>query len=96
MSKVSFDPVTDFTNIARVGEAPMLVVISPKNSQKTITEVVEDAKNPTQWQFGVSAIGSPGHIATIAFNHLAGAKITIVPYRGGTALTDVMGGHISS
>ena len=83
MSKVSFDPVTDFTNIARVGEAPMLVVISPKNSQKTITEVVEDAKkNPTQWQFGVSAAGSPGHIATIAFNHLAGAKITIVPYRG--------------
>jgi tripartite-type tricarboxylate transporter receptor subunit TctC len=96
MSKVSFDPVTDFTNIARVGEAPMLVVLSPKMPQKSITEVVEEAKkNPTQWQFGVSAIGAPGHIATIAFNHLAGAKITIVPYRGtAPALTDVMGGHI--
>ena len=96
MSKVSFDPVTDFTNIARVGEAPMMVVMSPKMPQKTVAEVVEDAKkNPTQWQFGVSAVGSPGHIATIAFNHLAGAKITIVPYRGtAPALTDVMGGHI--
>ena len=83
MSKVSFDPVTDFTPIARVGEAPMLVVMSPKMPQKTISEVVEDAKkNSSQWQFGVSAAGSPGHIATIAFNHLSGAKIAIVPYRG--------------
>jgi len=96
MSKVSFDPVTDFTPIARVGEAPMLVVLSPQKPQKTIAEVVEDAKkNPGQWQFGVSAIGSPGHIATIAFNHLSGAKVTVVPYRGtAPALTDVMGGHV--
>lgn len=96
MSKVPFDPVTDFTAIARVGEAPMLVVMSPKNPQKTIAEVVEAAKkNPSQWEFGVSAIGSPGHIATIAFNHLAGAKFTIVPYKGtAPALTDVMGGHV--
>jgi tripartite-type tricarboxylate transporter receptor subunit TctC len=96
MSKVPFDPVTDFTPIARVGEAPMLVVMSPQRPQKTIAEVIEDArKNPNQWEFGVSAIGSPGHIATIAFSQLAQTKFTIVPYRGtAPALTDVSGGHI--
>jgi tripartite-type tricarboxylate transporter receptor subunit TctC len=96
MSKVPFDPVTDFTPIARVGEAPMLVVMSPQRPQKTIAEVIEDArKNPDKWEFGVAAIGSPGHIATIAFSQLAGTKFTIVPYRGtAPALTDVTGGHI--
>ena len=92
MSKVPFDPVTDFTPIARVGEAPMFVVMSPKKPQKTIAEVVEDArKNPSQWEFGASAVGSPGHIATIAFSQLAGTKFTIVPYRGtAPALTDII------
>jgi tripartite-type tricarboxylate transporter receptor subunit TctC len=96
MSKVPFDPVTDFTPIARVGEAPMLVVMSPQKPQKSIGEVIEDArKNPDKWEFGVSAVGSPGHIATIAFSQLSGTKFTIVPYRGtAPALTDVTGGHI--
>ena len=42
-----------------------------------------------------AALGSPGHIATIAFMQLTGAKLTVVPYRGtAPALNDVVGGHI--
>jgi tripartite-type tricarboxylate transporter receptor subunit TctC len=96
MSKAPYDPLTDFTPIARVGEAPLLAVISPRLPQKTLAEVAAAARqNPERWTAGTPSLGSPGHIATIEFNRLSGANLTITPYRGtAAALTDVAGGHI--
>jgi tripartite-type tricarboxylate transporter receptor subunit TctC len=96
MRKPPYDPVADFTPVARVGEAPMLVVMAPKLPQKTIAEVLVDARRqPDKWTFATSALGAPGHIATIAFNKLAGLNLTIVTYRGtAPGLTDVTAGHV--
>ena len=96
MSKPPYDPLTDFTPIARVGEAPLLAVISPKLPQKTLAEVGEAARqNPDRWTAGTPSLGSPGHIATIEFTRLSNVNLTITPYRGtAAALTDVAGGHI--
>jgi tripartite-type tricarboxylate transporter receptor subunit TctC len=95
MLNAPYDPVNDFTAIARVGEAPMLVVMNPRRPQKNIAEVVADMKaNPEKWEFGVAALGAMGHLATIGFGHLGNVKLTIVPYRGtAPALNDVAGGH---
>ena len=96
MAKPPYDPLTDFTSIARVGEAPLLTVMSPKMPQKTLAEVAEAARrNPEQWTAGTPALGSPSHVATIQFMRLAKVDLTITPYRGtAPALTDVAGGHI--
>ena len=96
MKSAPYDPLTAFTPIARVGEAPMLVVINPKRPQSNIAEVVADAKaNPARWDFAVAALGSMGHITTIAFGHLGGMKVTVVPYRGtAPGLSDVAAGHV--
>ena len=96
MRGAPYDPVTDFTPVARVGEAPMLLVMAPKLPQKNITEVVAAARaNPERWTFGAASLGAPGHIAEVAFNKLAGLNLTIAPYRGtAPALTDVAAGHI--
>src|SRR3712207_7024654 len=52
-------------------------------------------RSPDRWTAGTPALGSPSHIATIAFSRLANVKLTITPYRGtAPALTDVAGGHI--
>jgi tripartite-type tricarboxylate transporter receptor subunit TctC len=43
----------------------------------------------------VPSLGSMGHLATVAFNQLAGLNLTITSYRGtAPALTDVVGGHV--
>jgi tripartite-type tricarboxylate transporter receptor subunit TctC len=91
-----YDPVADFTPVARVGLAPLLLVMSSKMPQTSIGEIVADArKNPGQWTFGISSLGSAGHLATVAFNQIAGLNLTIAPYRGtAPALNDVAGGHI--
>jgi tripartite-type tricarboxylate transporter receptor subunit TctC len=96
MKNAPYDPLTAFTPIARVGEAPMLVVMNPKRPQSNIAEVVADAKvNPARWDFAVAALGSMGHITTIAFGHLGGMKLTVVPYRGtAPGLSDVAAGHV--
>lgn len=96
MQNAPYDPVTDFAAIARVGEAPMLLVMNPRRTQKNITEVIADAKaDPAKWDFAVSALGSMGHLATIAFGHIGGVKLTVVPYRGtAPGLNDVAAGHV--
>jgi tripartite-type tricarboxylate transporter receptor subunit TctC len=96
MRSAPYDPVTDFIPIARVGEAPMLLVMAPKLPQSTISEVVAAAReNPDRWNFAVSSLGAPGHIATVAFNKLAGLNLAVAPYRGtAPALTDVAAGHM--
>ena len=96
MKSAPYDPLTDFSSIARVGEAPMLLVMSPKMTPRNITELIAEAKKqPDKWSFATSALGAPGHLATIAFNHLSGLNLTIIPYRGtAPGLNDVAGGHV--
>lgn len=96
MANAPYDPATDFTHIARVGEAPLLVVMSPKQNEKTLAEVAAAAqKNPEKWTAGVASLGSPGHMATIQFMRLSKAQVTLTPYRGtAPALNDVAGSHI--
>jgi len=96
MREVPYDPLTDFTPIARVGEAPMLLIMAPDRPQTTISDVVAAAKAaPDQWVFGASSLGSMGYLATVAFNQNAGLNLAITSYRGtAPALTDVAGGHV--
>jgi tripartite-type tricarboxylate transporter receptor subunit TctC len=96
MKNAPYDPIAEFTPIARVGEAPMLLVMAPKLPQKTIAEVVEDArKQPDKWIFATASLGGPGHLATITFNKLAGLNLTVASYRGtAPGLTDVAAGHV--
>lgn len=96
MKNAPYDPVTEFSFIARVGEAPMLLVMAPNRSPKSVADLVKEMRAaPDKWTAATAALGAPGHLATIAFSQGAGAKLTILPYRGtAPALTDVAGGHV--
>lgn len=96
MKSAPYDPLTDFAPIARVGEAPMLIVMAADRKPRTVADLVAAIKQePAKWTFGIAALGAPGHLATIALNHAAGVDATLVTYRGtAPALNDVAGGHI--
>jgi tripartite-type tricarboxylate transporter receptor subunit TctC len=96
MSKAPYNPVNDFLPVARVGEAPLLVVMSPKLPHNTLGEATTAARqNPAAWTVATPALGSPGHIGAIALSTLSKANLTITPYRGtAPALNDVVGGHV--
>jgi tripartite-type tricarboxylate transporter receptor subunit TctC len=96
LKNAPYDPIDDFAAIARVGEAPMMLVVSPKVAPNSIAELIAEArKAPEKWTFATSALGSPGHLAELDFNRLAGLNLLIQPYRGtAPALNDIAGGHV--
>ena len=96
MAAAPYDPIGDFTPIARVGEAPLLVVIANRLPQNTLGEIAAAARaDPKKWTAGTPALGSPSHLATLTLNRLTSANITIAPYKGtAPALNDVAGGHV--
>lgn len=96
LKNAPYDPLVDFAPVARVGAAPMLLVMAPDRKPATVAELIAAIKkDPRQWTFGTANLGAPGHLATLAFNQAAGLDTQIVTYRGtAPALNDVAGGHI--
>jgi len=96
MKAAPYDPLTDFAALARVGEAPMMLVASPKVAPNNLAELIAEArKAPEKWTFATAALGAPGHLAALEFNRLSGLNLQILPYRGtAPALNDVAGGHV--
>ena len=78
-----FDPIGDFSMIAMVCSYPMIMIGSPQTSFKTIAELKALAeKTPTFYSsYGV---GSPGHLAGELLVKATGARLTHVPYKGGS------------
>jgi tripartite-type tricarboxylate transporter receptor subunit TctC len=91
-----YDPQTDFLPVARVGEAPLMLVIPPQAPQKTLKEVLDAARaQPDKWTAAVPALGAPSHLATLLLAKQGNLKLTMTPYKGtAPALADVAGGHV--
>ncbi len=91
-----YDPQTDFAPVARMGEAPLMLVIPPGAPQKTLKEVLDAARaQPDKWTAAVPALGAPSHLATLLLAQQGRLKLTMTPYKGtAPALADVAGGHV--
>lgn len=91
-----YDPSKDFTPIALVATAPVLLVASPKSGVKNLDEFINLVKrNPGKFSFGSSGIGSTLHFAGELVKQRAGLFLTHIPYRGTAPLTsDLIGGML--
>ena len=96
MTNPPYDPLTDFAFVARVGEAPLMMVIPANQPQNKLKEVVDAAKqNPEKWTAGLPALGAPSHLGTLMFAKQGELNLATAVYKGtAPALTDVAGGHI--
>lgn len=95
LAKAPYDPVTDFMPVARVAEAPLLMVIANNLPQRKLQDVVDNARQqPDKWTAALPAYGSASHIGTLMLARQGQLKLTTVAYRGtAPALADVAGGH---
>ncbi|MBF5002840.1 Bug family tripartite tricarboxylate transporter substrate binding protein [Diaphorobacter caeni] len=91
---LKYDPIKDFTPIARVGELPFALVVSPKLPVKSVQELLDYAKaHPDKLSYGTPNSTSEVALETIKF--ISRLQITKVPYKSSPqALTDLMGDQI--
>lgn len=97
MANPPYDPLTDFAAVARVGDAPLMMVISPNLPQTKLSEVIAAARqNPERWTAALPALGAASHLGTLMFAKQTGLNnLSIAVYKGtAPALTDVAGGHV--
>jgi tripartite-type tricarboxylate transporter receptor subunit TctC len=91
-----YDPIHDFTPIARGVTALNMLVVHPSLPVNSVRELIAYAKaNPARLNFGSSGAGRADHLAGEMFNTLAGVKMQHVPYKGGApAMVDLVAGNI--
>ena len=96
LAKPGFDPVKNLTPVVLAARSYMILTVNPGLPAKTLAEFVALAKaKPGEIKYGSPGIGSPPHLAALAFLEATGAEILHVPYRGSpAAITDIVGGHI--
>ena len=97
LTKVPYDPATDFTPITYLGYVPNVLVVKSSLPVNSVAQLISLAKaNPGQMTYGSSGIGSTQHLAGALFSKIAGIQINHVPYKGsGQAIIDLLGGQIT-
>jgi tripartite-type tricarboxylate transporter receptor subunit TctC len=91
---VPYDPVKDFTPIARIGSFASFVAVTPDKPYQTMQALVAYAKaNPGKLSYGVG--NSTSQIVGEALKKRTGTDIVRVPYRSNPAvMTDMLANQI--
>jgi len=91
-----YDPRKDFTPIALIATAPVLLVASATTQVKNLDEFFERVKkNPGKCSYGTSGVCSLQHFVGELIKQRAQVAFIHAPYRSGGALvSDVIGGAV--
>lgn len=93
-AKLSYDPQKDFVPLARLVQAPSLLVVPAASPFNTMADFVNAAKNRPV-NIASQTTGSGGHLFAELIRSQAGLKLNHVPYRGSApALNDLVGGQV--
>lgn len=93
--KVSYK-LEDFTPIALVGDAPLVLLANAKLPIKNVQDLVTAGKaKPDAIRFASSGNGSSSHLSMDVLRNMTGMQYIHIPYRGGgTAMVDLMSGDV--
>ena len=98
IQKVPYDPIKSFAPIGMMVSLQNIIIVHPSVAAKNLKEFIALAKSkPGQLNYASSGIGSPGHLAAVLLESMAGIQMSHVPYKGGgPAITDLIAGHVPS
>ncbi len=89
MKDAGYDGVKDFTPVAQVSYAPMVVVVPESLPVNDLRGFIELAKvKPTA--YATAGVGSFGHLVTELFAKHAGLRLNHIPYKGQAPTTNAL------
>ena len=94
--QLPYDMTKDFTPIALVATAPVVIVVNSNDRIKTLAELIAEARaKPDSIAYGTAGNGTPGHLTAALFESTAQIKLKHIPYKGSApAVTDLIGNQI--
>ena len=94
-TKLSYDPIRDFTGMAHVGNASYVLIVNAEVPAKNVAEFIRHAKsNPGKMNYATAGNGSATHLSMAYFNGLAGIDLVHVPFKAtGEAVNEVLVGR---
>jgi tripartite-type tricarboxylate transporter receptor subunit TctC len=94
---LAFDGRRDFAPVARIGYAPLVIVVPAASPIKSLKDLVATAKaEPGKLTYASAGNGSSGHLAGELLKSTVKIDVLHVPYKGGApAITDLLGERIS-
>jgi len=95
VKKPQYDPAA-IVPLARVVDDPTLIAAGGTGPSKDLRDLVARAKaHSGAVSIGHNGIGTNGHLATLAIERAAGAKLNDIPFKGTSeSRTALLGGHI--
>lgn len=95
-SKLSYDPVNDFSPLALIGSSPYVIAVHPALAANDLKELIALAKaRPGQLSYGSAGNASLAHLAGELFSLMAGVRLIHVPYKSSAlSVLDVLSGRI--
>jgi tripartite-type tricarboxylate transporter receptor subunit TctC len=96
MDNVQYDPVKDFTFIAKLVTFASVLVVHPSVPAEDLKQFIAHVKaNPDKLNWALGATGTSQHLAGVTLAREAALKYTMVPYKGGgPAMTDLLSGQV--
>ncbi len=83
VTKLSFDPLKEFTPLVLIGDAPMVMAVNPSVAAKTLPELITYAKaNPGKLAYATAGKGTVGHLCGEWLQRAAGIELLHIPYNG--------------
>ncbi len=80
---VPYDPVRDMLPVAELGNAPYGIAIHPQVPAQSLAALIELARR-SPGKLNSASAGSSSFLAQVLFQLQTGARITNLPYRGGS------------
>jgi len=96
-SKLTYDPVKDFTPITLVAETAQVLVVHPSIPVSNVRELIALLKRrPGELTYSSAGNGSQPHLTAEMFKLITGTSMLHVPYKGGPqAMTDLIAGQVA-
>ena len=95
--QLAFDGRRDFAPVARIGYAPLVIVVPAASAAKSLKDLLAMARAaPGKLTYATAGNGSSGHLAGELLKSSAKIDVLHIPYKGGApAITDLLGERIS-
>ncbi|HEY0887692.1 MAG TPA: tripartite tricarboxylate transporter substrate-binding protein, partial [Ramlibacter sp.] len=92
---LSYDPLKDLVPIVQIADVPNVLVVHPSVPAKTFDEFIAYLKaNPGKLNYGSTGVGTSAHLSSYMLTQRVGAEALHVPYKGATALNDLLAGRL--